>query len=26
MLACLDDQNKNSFFGGPAFFQPITAF
>jgi len=26
VLACLHDQNKSGFFGGPAFFQPITAF
>jgi len=25
-LACLHDQNKSGFFGGPAFFQPIRAF
>jgi len=24
--ACLHDQNKSGFFGGPAFFQPIRAF
>jgi len=22
-LACLHDQNKSDFFGGPAFIQPI---
>jgi len=26
LLACLHDQNKSGFFGGPAFFQPIRAF
>jgi len=25
VLACLHDQNKSGFFGGPAFFQPIRA-
>jgi len=25
ILACLHDQNKSGFFGGPAFFQPIRA-
>jgi len=25
LLACLHDQNKSGFFGGPAFFQPIRA-
>jgi len=25
-LACLHDQNKSGFFGGPAFFQPIRVF
>jgi len=24
-LACLHDQNKSGFFGGPAFIQPIRA-
>jgi len=24
-IACLHDQNKNGFFGGPAFIQPIRA-
>jgi len=24
-LACLHDQNKNDFFKGPAFIQPIRA-
>jgi len=24
-LACLHDQNKNGFFGGPAFIQTIRA-
>jgi len=24
-LACLNDQNKSGFFGGPAFIQPIRA-
>jgi len=23
LLACLHDQNKSGFFGGPAFIQPI---
>jgi len=23
ILACLHDQNKSGFFGGPAFIQPI---
>jgi len=26
LLACLHDQNKSGFFGGPAFFQPFRAF
>jgi len=26
LIACLYDQNKSSFFGGPALFQPIRAF
>jgi len=26
LLACLHDQTKVFFFGGPAFFQPIRAF
>jgi len=25
LLACLHDQNKSGFFGGPAFIQPIRA-
>jgi len=25
-IACLHDQNKNGFFGGPAFFQRIRSF
>jgi len=25
-IACLHDQNKNGFFGGPAFIQPIRTF
>jgi len=25
-IACLHDQRKSGFFGGPAFFQPIRAF
>jgi len=24
-IACLHDQNKSDFFGGPAFIQPIRA-
>jgi len=23
LIACLHDQNKSGFFGGPAFIQPI---
>jgi len=26
LLACLHDQNKSGFFGGPTIFQPIRAF
>jgi len=26
LIACLHDQNKSGFFGGPAFFQPFRAF
>jgi len=26
LIACLHNQNKRGFFGGPAFFQPIRAF
>jgi len=26
LVACLHDQNKSGFFGGPAFFHPIRAF
>jgi len=26
LLACLHDQSKSGFFGGPAFFQPIRGF
>jgi len=25
-IACLHDQNKSGFFGGPDFFQPIEAY
>jgi len=26
LIACLHDQTKSGFFGGPAFFQPLRVF